>query len=77
MPGSADSVKIVGASEARAHFYELARDVENGETIIITRYGIAVARMEPVQDAKSDSTSAIEELNRLRDELDSRFGNDK
>jgi prevent-host-death family protein len=70
-------MKIVGTYEARTHLYELLRDVANGETITITRYGVAVARMVPVQDAISESESFAEELNRFREEDDRRLGSDK
>jgi len=36
-------MKTVGAYEAKTRFGELLREVENGETIIVTRHGLPVA----------------------------------
>jgi prevent-host-death family protein len=41
-------VRTVGALEGKRHFSHLLADVEAGETIVITRNGRAVARLEPI-----------------------------
>lgn len=53
----------VGAFDAKTHFSELLRRVEEGETITITRHGRAVARLVPLPDAarlqRENSVSAL------------------
>ncbi len=43
-------MKIIQASEAKAKFLSLLDDVERGETIVVTRRGKPIARIEPEQD---------------------------
>lgn len=69
-------MKTVGAYEAKTHFSELLRDVENGETVTVTRHGVAVARLVPIHDLNRDSSVAIEELRRFREEHQIRLGGD-
>lgn len=38
----------VGSYEAKTHLPELLREVEKGETVVITRRGIPIARIVPV-----------------------------
>lgn len=40
----------VTISEAKAHFAELLKAAEAGETIVVTRHGKPVARIEGVED---------------------------
>ena len=61
-------MKSVGAYEAKTHFAELLREVENGETIIVTRHGLPVARLSPMEKEADDAAAAIEELHRYRRE---------
>ena len=61
-------MKTVGAYEAKTRFGELLRDVENGETIIVTRHGLPVARLSPMEKEADDAAAAIEELHRYRRE---------
>lgn len=42
-------MKTVGAYEARVHLSELLREVEDGETIEITRHGRPIARLSGVR----------------------------
>lgn len=44
-------MKQIQASEAKAKFSELLDEVEQGETIAITRHGKVVARIEPDREA--------------------------
>ncbi|RMF31325.1 MAG: type II toxin-antitoxin system prevent-host-death family antitoxin [Chloroflexi bacterium] len=41
----------VGVYEARTHFAKLIERVERGEHIVITRYGVPVAVLQPVEKA--------------------------
>jgi prevent-host-death family protein len=61
-------MKTVGAYEAKTRFAELLREVENGETIIVTRHGLPVARLSPMEKEADDAAAAIEELHRYRRE---------
>jgi prevent-host-death family protein len=67
-------MKTVGAYEAKTHFSELLRDVENGETVTVTRHGVAVAQIVPIQKSSRDAASVIEEFRRFREEHDVRLG---
>lgn len=69
-------MKAVGVYEAKTHFSELLRDVENGETVTVTRHGIAVARIVPIQDPIRDASAAIDELRRFQAEHQVRLGGD-
>lgn len=42
-------MKTVQASEAKAKFLSLLDEVEAGETIVVTRHGKPIARIEPEQ----------------------------
>jgi prevent-host-death family protein len=61
-------VKTVGATEAKRRFSELLREVENGETVIVTRHGLPVARLIPMAKEADDVAAAIEEIHRYRRE---------
>lgn len=43
-------MREVQASEAKTHFSSLLDDVERGETLVITRHGKRIARLEPEKD---------------------------
>jgi prevent-host-death family protein len=59
-------MKSVGAFEAKMRFAELLREVENGETIIVTRHGLPIARLSPMEKAADDAAAAIDEMPRYR-----------
>ena len=61
-------MKTVGAYEARTHFSGLLREVENGETVVVTRHGLPIARITPIGKDADDAAAAIEELIRYRRE---------
>jgi len=61
-------MKRVGAYEAKTHFGELLREVESGETIIVTHHGLPVARLSPMAKEADDVAAAMEELRRYRRE---------
>lgn len=43
-------MREVQATKAKAHFAELLRTVEYGETVAITRHGRAIAHLIPARD---------------------------
>jgi prevent-host-death family protein len=64
----------VGAYEAKSRFSELLQLVAKGEEVTITRHGMAVARLVPVQaapsaDSRREAIAAMRQLaaqNRLK-----------
>lgn len=59
----------VGAYEAKTHLAQLLERVARGETITITRHGVPVARLVPIDDKpKTDVRQAIAEIRRFRKE---------
>ena len=67
-------MKTVGLYDAKTHFSELLREVENGETVTVTRHGVAIARIMPIQEVASDASSVIDDLLRFTEEHDIRLG---
>jgi prevent-host-death family protein len=61
-------MKTIGAYEAKTRFSELLKEVESGETVIVTRHGQPVARLMPMDRDADDAAAAIEELHRYRRE---------
>ena len=60
-------MKHIQASEAKAKFSELLDEVEQGETIAITRHGKVIARIAPNEDARLQRTrEAIKGIMELR-----------
>lgn len=59
-------MKQVGIYEAKTHFPRLVQEVEQGETIVITKYGRPVARLVPEPERKSipEVIAAFRELRR-------------
>jgi prevent-host-death family protein len=55
----------VGAFEAKTHLAELLDRVAQGETLVITRRGRAVARLSPAEDPER-SGGAVAQLRALR-----------
>lgn len=57
---------IVQASEAKIHLLRLLDDVEKGETVIITRHGRPIARLQPeAEHRRADVSAAIEDIRAL------------
>src|SRR5262245_3924782 len=48
MPRSGNPTRTRTVGDVKAHFAECLREAEAGHTIIVTRHGRAVARLEPV-----------------------------
>ena len=61
-------MKTVGAFEAKTHLSQLLDEVEQGETITITRRGIPVAVLAPAAERRQRSIADIvESINRFRE----------
>jgi len=59
-------MKTVQASEAKSRLLQLLDDVERGETVVITRHGRPIARLEPEAERRSaEIDTAIEDLRKL------------
>ena len=60
----------MSAYEAKTHLPRLIRQVERGETVIITRHGKPVAKLVPVDDQRrAEVAEAIERIKALRRRL--------
>jgi prevent-host-death family protein len=60
-------MRHVQSSEAKARLSELLDEVEQGETIVITRHGRPVARIVPeAQRRQKEIDRAMEEIRELR-----------
>ena len=60
-------MKTVGAYEAKTHLARLLERVAKGERITITKHGIPVAILQPVDSAKKMPVrEAIDELKKFR-----------
>jgi prevent-host-death family protein len=70
-------MKTVGLYEAKTHLGELIKEVENGETLIVTRRGVPVARVIPFHDEFADAAAAIDDWRRYRTEHNIRLGGEK
>lgn len=63
-------MRTIPASEAKTRLAELLSDVERGETIVITRHGRAIARIEPeAAPALEARRTAIEQLKAFRSSM--------
>jgi len=47
-------MRTIQASEAKTRFLSVLDDVESGETVIITRHGKPIARIQPERDFDAD-----------------------
>lgn len=52
--------RIVQASEAKTHFLRILDEVEQGKTVLVTRHGRTVARIEPAQETEQERRKRIE-----------------
>ena len=62
-------MKTVGAFEAKTHLSQLLDEVEQGESITITRRGVPVARLTPLsgQALRRTPAEVIASLNAFRE----------
>jgi prevent-host-death family protein len=61
-------MRTIGAYELKTHLSELLRDVADGETVIVTRHGVPIARIVPIGKERDDAAAALEEIHRFRRE---------
>lgn len=60
-------MREIQASEAKTHLPQLLDEVEQGETILITRHGIPIARLVPEADRRQAKISqAVANLRAMR-----------
>jgi len=59
-------MRQVSVGEARTHLSRLLRDVELGETVVITRNGRPLARLVPVTHGSFTVQEAIEAIREFR-----------
>ncbi len=60
-------MKTVGAFEAKTHLSQLLEEVQQGEEVLITRHGRAVARLLPLKLNQAEQRlKAIEQLRQFR-----------
>lgn len=50
-------MKRVGSYEAKTHLPRLLAEVEAGETVVITRHGVDIAKIVPVKQQRSDEVA--------------------
>lgn len=56
----------VGSYEAKTHLPALLERVAKGEEIVITKHGVPIARLVPVEQERRDVRVVIEELKEFR-----------
>ena len=61
-------MKTVGSYEAKTHLSRLLQEVENGEEVVITRHGKAVARLVPAAQRFDETRlkSVVAKLKKFR-----------
>lgn len=60
-------METVGAYEAKTHLTELLKRVAKGERITITKHGVPVATLQPVNSAKKQPLrEIIDQIKRFR-----------
>jgi prevent-host-death family protein len=69
-----DSMKTVGAYEAKTRFSELLADVAKGETVVVTKHGVPIAHIVPVRKSFADAAAAIDDWRRYRRERNITLG---
>ncbi|MDE2639482.1 MAG: type II toxin-antitoxin system prevent-host-death family antitoxin [Chloroflexota bacterium] len=58
-----EDMREIQATEAKTRLAQLLRDVEDGETIAITRHGKAIAHLVPAQEREqADRDAAVDRL---------------
>lgn len=62
-------MRQIGSYEAKTHLAELLNAAEQGETIIVTRRGRPVAKIEPYRPATLSIDTIAQEFERLRQSL--------
>lgn len=62
-------MQSIQASEAKTHFLRLLDDVEQGQSILITRRGKTVARIDPVRETEDLRRERTERAMRAIEEI--------
>lgn len=62
-------MRQIGSYEAKTHLAELLDAAEQGETIIVTRRGKPVAKIEPYRSVPLSIDTIVQEFERLRQSL--------
>ena len=63
-------MQTIQASEAKTHFLRILDQVERGETIVITRHGKPVARIQPEPEFdREKAKQAFESMRELRERI--------
>jgi prevent-host-death family protein len=63
-------METIQASEAKTHFLRILNRVEQGETVVITRHGRAIARLSPEATVdRARVRKAVEEMKALRKKI--------
>ena len=55
-------MQIIGSFEAKTHFSALLERVQRGERITITKHGVPVALLVPIERDRTDRREAIAEI---------------
>ena len=61
-------MKTVGVYEAKTHLTQLLVEVEEGQTIVITRHGRPIAEVRPVAAGRMSRREAVEGLLKFGEE---------
>lgn len=64
-------METVGAFAAKTHLPQLLERVAKGERIVITKHGVPIAVLAPVEQ-KQDAAWALQEMKKLKQERRSR-----
>lgn len=60
-------METIQASEAKTHFLRILDRVERGESVVITRHGKRIARIQPEKEFDAErSKEAFEQIRALR-----------
>lgn len=60
-------MQTIQASEAKTHFLRILDEVERGKSVIITRHGKPIARIQPEKEFDADrAKQAFEDIRELR-----------
>ncbi len=60
-------METIQASEAKTHFLRILDEVERGKSVIITRHGKRIARIQPERDFDAERAKlAFERIRELR-----------
>jgi prevent-host-death family protein len=55
-------MRNVGIFEGKTHFSALIKDVQAGETIIVTKNGEPVAQIVPIPERRSEADAAMDRI---------------